>query len=232
MAIFYNPRTITDGLVLALDAANSKSYPGTGTTWTDLSGRGNTGTLTNGPTYSSANGGSIVFDGVNDYVSGSLGTLNPPFTLEYFGKFNNITQFNYEYFGSVGDYSTNGMISISKIGTQDGNTSYHGYMYVYPGFGGVVRTDIDLRTTNYQHLVVILLSSSPYIRVYKNGVEGSMVDALSAPINTNGNYRIGAWGNNTWWLNGNIASTKIYNRALSAAEVSQNFNALRSRFSI
>ena len=57
-----------NGLVLALDAANTKSYPGSGTTWTDLSGRGNTGTLTNGPTYSSANGGSIVFDGTNDYV--------------------------------------------------------------------------------------------------------------------------------------------------------------------
>jgi hypothetical protein len=68
MGIAYNPRTITDGLVLCLDAANSKSYPGSGTTWTDLSGLGNTGTLTNGPTYSSANGGSLVFDGVNDYV--------------------------------------------------------------------------------------------------------------------------------------------------------------------
>lgn len=58
-----------NGLVLCLDAGNTKSYPGSGTTWTDLSGRGNTGTLTNGPTYSSANGGSIVFDGTNDYVS-------------------------------------------------------------------------------------------------------------------------------------------------------------------
>ena len=71
MAIFYNPRTITDGLVLCLDAANRKSYPGSGTTWTDLSGRGNTGTLTNGPTYSSANGGSIVFDGTDDIVNTS-----------------------------------------------------------------------------------------------------------------------------------------------------------------
>ena len=68
MAISYNPRIVTDGLVLALDAGNPKSYPGSGTTWTDLSGNGNNGTLTNGPTYSSANGGSIVFDGVDDYA--------------------------------------------------------------------------------------------------------------------------------------------------------------------
>ena len=74
MGVAYNSKIVTDGLVLCLDAGNSKSYPGTGTTWTDLSGRGNTGTLTNGPTYSSANGGSIVFDGSNDFVqcTGSL----------------------------------------------------------------------------------------------------------------------------------------------------------------
>jgi hypothetical protein len=63
MAIFNNPRIITDGLVLALDAGNPKSYPGSGTAWTDLSGNGNTGTLVNGTGYNSGNGGSLVFDG-------------------------------------------------------------------------------------------------------------------------------------------------------------------------
>ena len=74
MAVGYNPKIITDGLVLCLDAGNTKSYPGSGTSWSDLSGQGNTGTLVNGPTYSSADGGSIVFDGSNDY--GSLSSLN------------------------------------------------------------------------------------------------------------------------------------------------------------
>jgi hypothetical protein len=60
---------VQSGLVLNLDAGVSSSYPGSGTTWTDLSGNGNTGTLTNGPTYNSANGGSLVFDGVDDYVN-------------------------------------------------------------------------------------------------------------------------------------------------------------------
>jgi hypothetical protein len=69
MAFFHSPRIVTDGLVLALDAANSLSYPGSGTTWTDLSGKGNNGTLVNGPTFSPTNGGSIVFDGTNDYIS-------------------------------------------------------------------------------------------------------------------------------------------------------------------
>jgi len=57
-----------NGLQLLLDAANTKSYPGSGTTWTDLSGNGNTGTLTNSPTFTTDNGGAIRFDGTNDYV--------------------------------------------------------------------------------------------------------------------------------------------------------------------
>jgi len=65
----HSPKIVTDGLVLALDAGNTKSYPGSGTTWFDRSGNARNGTLTNGPTFSSANGGSIVFDGVDDYVS-------------------------------------------------------------------------------------------------------------------------------------------------------------------
>jgi hypothetical protein len=64
----YSPKIVTDGLVLYLDAANTRSYPGTGTTWSDLSRGGNNGSLINGPTFNSANGGSIVFDGSNDYV--------------------------------------------------------------------------------------------------------------------------------------------------------------------
>ena len=74
--MFTGPNIITDGLVLALDAANSRSYPGTGTTWSDLSGNGNSGTLTNGPTFNSGNGGSIVFDGVDDNISFSGNTFN------------------------------------------------------------------------------------------------------------------------------------------------------------
>ena len=75
MAFNYSPNIITDGLVLYLDAANTKSYPGSGTTWRDLSKSQLNGTLTNGPTFNSANGGSIVFDGTNDYVD-NIGDLS------------------------------------------------------------------------------------------------------------------------------------------------------------
>ena len=69
MGLAHSPRTVTDGLVLALDAGNTKSYSGSGTTWSDLSGKGNDGTLVNSPTYSNLNGGNFNFDEVNDYVN-------------------------------------------------------------------------------------------------------------------------------------------------------------------
>ena len=75
MGVLYNSRIVTDGLVLCLDAGDKMSYPGAGTTWTDLSKNKNNGTLTNGPTFDSANGGSIVLDGTNDYISASTPTI-------------------------------------------------------------------------------------------------------------------------------------------------------------
>ena len=86
------PRIVSNGLVLALDAADKNSYPGSGITWRDVSGNNNNGTLTNGPTFDSSNGGSIVFDGTNDFVTGSIGSINAPFTFSVFGKFNNVSQ--------------------------------------------------------------------------------------------------------------------------------------------
>jgi hypothetical protein len=72
MALSHSPSIVTDGLVLCLDAGNPKSYPGSGTTWTDLSGNGNNGTLVNGVGYSGDNLGSLSFDGVNDYYNRAL----------------------------------------------------------------------------------------------------------------------------------------------------------------
>lgn len=94
MALNHSPKIVTNGLVLYLDAANQKSYPGSGTTWTDLSGNGNTGTLTNGPTFSANNNGGIVFDGANDYVSisnsSSLNITGRNITIEVIFKSNDL----------------------------------------------------------------------------------------------------------------------------------------------
>lgn len=230
---------VRDGLVLLLDAANPKSYLSGSTTWTDLSRSGNNGSLINGPTFNSLNGGSIVFDGVNDYGNGNITTMNAPFTIEYFGKFINTSQVNYEYFGMVGTATApSTCLSVSKIGSLFGN--YIGNMYIYVGGNNVTLTDISLATTNWQHIVVIATTSPPYALVYKNGVQGNILtgvpstDQILSPINIlNGTYRLGNFSaNNTWWLNGNLAIHRIYNRVLSATEIQQNFNATRSRFGI
>ena len=91
MGINYNPKIVTDGLVLCYDAANDRSYPNTGTTWTDLAGSNN-GTLTNGPTFDTTNGGSIVFDGTNDRISIPIGDLpsGANRTLEAVVKFDSL----------------------------------------------------------------------------------------------------------------------------------------------
>ena len=94
MGLTHSPKIVTDGLVLCYDAANTRSYPGTGTTWTDLAGS-NDGTLTNGPTFDTTNGGSIVFDGTDDRVAISLGSLPTPqnssdFTYEAVVKFDSL----------------------------------------------------------------------------------------------------------------------------------------------
>lgn len=236
MSVGIGPDIIEDGLVLCLDAADRNSYPGSGTTWYDLSGNGNNGTFgasTAAPTFSSANGGSIVFDGSNDYVSGNISSLSSPFTIECVGKFNNVTQTDYEYFVRLGDATTsNTMISISKIGNQYlTDPNYRGFLYFYTGTGGANRTDIDLRTTEWVHITLVTLAVSPYIKVYKNAIEGTVIDTLGSTITTNGGYRIGAWST-SWYLNGSIANTRIYNRELSANEVEQNYNATKGRFGL
>ena len=93
MAGSAGPDLVQNGLVLALDAADKLSYLGTGTVWYDLSGNANTGTLTNGPTFSQANGGAIVFDGVDDYVNipyNSIFNSSTTFTVDFWFKSNNI----------------------------------------------------------------------------------------------------------------------------------------------
>ena len=213
MGISYNPRIVTDGLVLALDAANPKSYPGSGTTWTDLSGRGNTGTLTNGPTYSSTNGGSIVFDGSNDYVD--LGT-----SIQNYSIFTTSFWINYNVFSSS---------HRSPLGDDSALYSYHILFlseFIYLSFSptfAFVGVNHGTINTNIWYNFVVTKDSSNNVVFYKNGV------SLGGG-NQSGTININKIGKGYVHDNANISNVSFYNRALSAAEVSQNFNALKSRF--
>jgi hypothetical protein len=228
---YYGGPIVTDGLILALDAGNLVSYPKSGTTAYSLTGSV-VSSLINGTSFNQAYQGMWVFDGTDDLITGSVGTLNAPFTIEYWGRFDALTRSPYEYFGSIGNATLGQMMSFSKIGTQDPNVAYHGFLYIYDGGANAIKTDIDLKTLDWIHGVVVATADSPYAKVYKNGIEGNLIDSVSGPINTSGIFRVAGWSGGTWDLIGNIGIHRIYNRALSTEEIQQNFNAQKSRFGL
>jgi hypothetical protein len=230
MGIQYNPRIVTDGLVLALDAGNIKSYNAgiSTTTWTDLSGRGNTGTLTNGPTYNSVNGGSIVFDGTDDYVN-------------FPGTASGILDFG------TGNFSLccwikpgSGISGDGIINKRSGGRGYRLDIYSSLGIrmlvvgdaGGVVVTANQIYNVGTWYYVVGVAENNT-LKLYINSTLQTQTASYSGTLSNSGVLEIGRMdANNDLSLDASVAQASIYNRALSAAEVSQNFNALRSRYGI
>jgi hypothetical protein len=218
---------VTNGLRLYLDAGNSASYPGTGTTWFDLSGNANNGTLINGPTYSSANGGSIVFDGTNDIVSSFPSQIigSGSKTINAWFKTNSTGRSGLA--GTRGAGPGGWVFTVNR--TASGNLSY------FHTSGPLIEINANITTNKWYNASVTYNLSSLTAVLYINGNQlgspvTSFVDALSTSFN-------GVIGNeqeasSSEFLNGNIGQILIYNRALSAAEISQNFNALRGRFNI
>jgi hypothetical protein len=224
--MFYGPKIITNGLVLYLDAANRNSYPGTGTTWTDLSGNGNNGTLTNGPTFNASNMGSIVFDGTNDYIyRSSLNNFNSStYTILLWGKFVSV--------------SSSGI--LFNLGRSSGDADTEAQLYynnsrlVYWDYAGsiafnFIQSSGTLSTNVYQYLGFTKNSTNGtfYINGYSSGTGTA---AFDANISTN-DFTIGAdIRDSINYVNGNISQFLLYNRVLTASEVLQNYNDTKSRF--
>jgi len=216
--IAYYGNIVKDGLVLCLDAAKRDSYPGVGTAWNDVSGFQNNGTLTNGPTFNPDKGGSIVFDGVNDYVSFSTITNNI-YTIDFWYKMGG-NDGTYGYFASSG---ANGF-AISEGGTANGLS--FGKFYYYNGSVNIL-SDIP-STSNWNHICVIINTTSNNLQIFGNSVQlnNFTISNMSTSVSNIGRYVPNFFN----MLNGNLASYKIYNRALSSTEVLQNYNALKSRY--
>ena len=225
-------RVVQSGLVLNLDAGVSASYPGSGTTWTNLLGAGNNGTFgasTAAPTYSSANGGAIVFDGTNDYVSAPAINLTTAGTISaWFFKTGTGTPDG----GNVVDIFSN----INTGGTNGWafglNTSTNKIDFYIANNGGFGVEDFSTQTisNNTWYNVVVTYNGSNKI-IYINGVQDSTF-ASSVNGTTTTTWSIGARNTGVRNFQGNIPQVSIYNRALSAAEVAQNFSALRGRFGV
>lgn len=219
---------VTDSLELYLDPKILSSYPTTGTGIVDLSGASATGRLNNGVVFD-ANTSTFDLDGGDDYIDGPLlSPPTPPFTLEIVGKFAQVpNRTNYEYFGAVGnangDYT---MASISKIGTQYSDPNFHGNLYCYVGTNDLSGTDLPVTGSEYYHVTVEALEEPPFIRIWRNNVEGNFVtgEIPSQPISgVSSRFWIGTWSASTWWLDGNIGSFKYYTKALSESERLQNY---------
>jgi len=231
MALAHSPRIVTDGLVLCLDAGNTKSYPGSGTTWTDLSGNGRNGVLTNGPTYSN---GSLVFDGTDDRVVitnnelARIGTGNHTITAWV----NNDIVTEEDFIGtgtSQGDVLL--MIFIQAGGGAGG---FRGHAWSSTGSSNTIDSPRAIGTGNW-NMLTQRVTWGGNIDLFENGVlTKTQVLSGGAPTSSRTKFIIGSRtdGGSGGHFDGRIANVQAYNRALTATEIQQNFNALRGRFSI
>ena len=241
MAFIHSPKIVTDGLVVYLDAGNTKSYVSGSSTWTDLSGNLNSGSLTNGPTFNGSNGGSIVLDGTNDYVNVSYPTaLNntPSFTLECVVRDDTLTS-GLSTFHRIISYTS--ASSNTQLGLARSNVS--GLTGIEERVFYIIRaaassnanfTVANIPTGSIYHVVATFNGTST-IQMYLNGIPAINNGITSAPIagSVNANtFFIGQRGDSAAYTSGSIYTVKVYNRVLSAKEVLQNFNAQRSRFGI
>ena len=224
MAFNYSPKTVTDGLVLYMDAANSKSYVSGSTTWNDISRGGNIGTLLNGPTYNSSNSGNIVFDGTDDYVTVTeIGQLTR-FSIESW--FRPTTHPNNLAAVVTSVYpGTNGTVNF-KIG-YEGGSGMVGGTYI----GGWFLTPSVPTTLNTWQQVIFTYNGSS-LAIYSNGVSGGSNAFVGTPNSGGDGIRIGRRWDTADYFTGNIAITRIYNRALSQQEITQNYNATKTRFGL
>jgi hypothetical protein len=220
MALSHSPRIITNGLVLCLDAANRKSYPTTGTTWTDLSGCGNNGTLVNGVGYVGTNGGSLSFDAVDDRFNGSFSCNKTYYSFDIWCYPTALTDYNW------------------SIGFNDfwGDFGFH-----TASTGGVyIGTSVGSRISPWRSNVFVLNTWQNFTWTFDNGAgkfykNGNLETSGNLALSTRSSftsYNGGGYGagNN---CTGRLASLKVYSgKVLTAAEVQQNFNALKSRYGL
>jgi len=226
---------VTSGLILNLDAGNALSYPGTGTTWTDLSATGNNGTLTNGVGYTSSNGGALTFDGINDYINMGNNTaynltnisvsvwVKPttgtpdytPIISRYSSGISNLQGWIISYGVSTSKFQVVGRENSSNFLTFPSTNTY---------------------SINNWYNITWTKSASTW-SLYVNGVlDRTATIGNGAIAYLSNNMQIGGsfeWSpSDKYYGKQDIPAVNIYNRALSQGEVTQNYNAIKTRFGL
>ena len=231
MGVLYNSRIVTDGLVLCLDAGDRMSYPGAGTTWYDLSKNKNNGTLTNGPTFNSANGGSVVFDGSDDYMSflynSSYNIGNRNITLSSWVKATSLVSSLHGGGIITRDSGSNdGLYEILLLSTSSKNWVYFRMFNITSYSPKIIPIELNI----FYNITCVYDNGT--MRNYINGVQEGSGTVQNIDITTSGSrtLRVGRRSNNFGSFPGNIAQVSIYNRALTASEIQQNYLATKGRF--
>jgi hypothetical protein len=219
MAVGYNPKIVTDGLLMALDAANIKSYPGSGITWFDVSGNNLNGTLINAPSFSGDGLGSFSFVTANNQrctvttsnvMSRTAYTKMAFFRCNNFGPSNNIISFSPQHnFWLGGTNRLRAGHAASSINAVVGAT--------------------DL-TTNQWYCGACTFSATTGWALYLDGaLDGTSTNTTQ--FSGDGGIDVGAYGAGNFF-SGNLAFPMVYNRVLTVNEIQQNFNAVRGRYGI
>jgi Concanavalin A-like lectin/glucanases superfamily len=209
------PSIVTSGLVMNLDAGFVSSYPKTGTTWKDLSGNGYNGTLVNGPTYNTDGGGSISFDGTDDYVSLPI---NSSF---------NTSSITFEVWANLSSTPSRQILMVNWQGNSlEVNQDRSVVMYNYSS-GGQLGSSTSASIFNWgswAHFVGVYDNSSQSLKTYINGVLQGTRPNTPSTIYSVGVHKI-AGTDYSLGIFGNVATARHYNRALTDNEVLQNYYA-------
>jgi hypothetical protein len=226
MGAFGGPDIITDGLVFAVDAGSTRSYPGSGTTGTDLISSESI-TLNNGVGFSTDKGGTWTFDGSDDYIQTSFGQniVSTGFSVNFWFNVTGTATCFFMQMYVTADVNTVFRVERNSIGA---NSIEFGHSP--NGSGGMS----ELTSTNFpndvwQSCTIAYNGSTKYI--YRNGVLDTSVSSSDVYFYTGAILRIAARQDGTLLpINGKMPSVKVYNKALSAAEILQNYNAQKNRF--
>jgi len=206
---------VTSGLVVNLDAGNSTSYPGSGTTWTDLSGNGNNGTLVNSTGYSSADGGALVFDGTNDYVN--LGAVQVNTASGTIGFWVNLDSNGGRFFGRHGNFEVRFDVSNQLALDFGASTSLTSSRTSWTGA--------------WLYVVITWSQSSNTSSLYVNNVLDN-TGSCNTVSSLTGDMHIGRSSASAQYIDGKLSVFHSYNRILTAAELTQNYNTLKGRYGL
>jgi hypothetical protein len=229
MGIAYNPGLVSDGLVFALDAGNPKSYPGSGSTWFDIGGNNN-GTLINGASYNSSNGGGIAFDGTNDrgtFTTPITSTSNQTYEIWTNAIASASAADGYAYLLHTNNADTTTGNSYMNIGIRPTQQ----YFAAFNGAHVTMELGVTANTSNIIQIVLTWDGSTQ--RAYANGISKNSQALTGTPKNFSTTTSFGDDKSTTYrMIQGNIYSIKIYNKALTQQEITQNYNISKIRFGL